>query len=126
MRLQRLLYLVSSWTVLLSLPISFAQAGVTGTGLSGSTGSVAGGNSPTGSRTDVSGAGGSNTVGAEGTAEQNKGQAAKNEQHKAGTTAQAKKEPVSTGKKDKGEKEDSFSVFTLQLITTAGILASVI
>nr|ACU65658.1 12 kDa protein [Babesia gibsoni] len=61
MRLQRLLYLVSSWTVLLSLPISFAQAGVTGTGLSGSTGSVAGGNSPSGSQPDVRGTGGTGT-----------------------------------------------------------------
>nr|ADO33075.1 12 kDa protein [Babesia gibsoni] len=126
MKLHRLLYLVSSWTLLLSLPIPFAQAGGGGAGPGGSTGSLTGTTSPAGSRTDVSGAGGSNTVRAQGTAEPNKEQAAKNEQHKAGTTAQAKKEPVSTGRKDKGEKEDSFSVFTLQLITTAGILASVI
>nr|ADD91541.1 12 kDa protein [Babesia gibsoni] len=126
MKLHRLLYLVSSWTLLQSLPISFAQAGGGGGGPGGSTGSLSGGTSPGSSRTDISGAGGSNTVRAQGTAEQNKGQAAKNEGQKTGATAQVKKERVGKGKKDKGEKEDSFSVFTLQLITTAGILASVI
>nr|ADD91537.1 12 kDa protein [Babesia gibsoni] len=61
MKLHRLPYLVSSWTLLLSLPIPFAQAGGGGAGLSGSTGSVGGTRSPGGSQPDVRGTGGTGT-----------------------------------------------------------------
>ncbi|KAK1443854.1 hypothetical protein BgAZ_207300 [Babesia gibsoni] len=130
MKLHRLLYLVSSWTLLLSLPIPFAQAGGGGAGPGGSTGSLTGTTSPGGSQSDVRGAGTTgtghtHTDPAKGQTTHDKTAAQKSKDAKQGATVA---KPAEAGKvKGKAEeKKDSFYISTLQMITTICLLASVV